>query len=320
MKIGVFTPLLKNLPFTDMLDFVAKAGIEMVELSTGNYAGSAHCNPDELLASETARREFRSALMERGIGISGFSCHGNPIHPDPDFARSNDEVFRKTVLLAEKLGVPVINQFSGCPGGGPEDKHPNWVTCTWPNDFKDILAWQWEEAVIPYWRDASQYAADHGVKLALEMHPGFVVYNPATLLRLRKAVGPIIGANFDPSHLFWQGIDPIAAIKALRGAIHHFHAKDTAFDAQNTAVNGVLDTTPYGNIAERSWVFRTVGYGHGLSTWKAIVSALRTVGYDYVLSIEHEDGLASVNEGLLKAVACLKECIFTEPIAESWWE
>ena len=320
MKVGLLTALFNDMPLTDVLDFAAGSGIEMVELGTGNYPGAVHCNPDELLPSKTKRDEFSSALSQRGIAVSGLSCHGNPIHPDPDFARSNDEAYRKTVLLAEKLGVPVVNLFSGCPGGGPEDRRPNWVTCTWPNDYKDILAWQWEEVVLPYWRDAGQFASDHGVKLAFEMHPGFVVYNTATLLRLRREIGPVIGANFDPSHLFWQAIEPVAAIRALRGAIYHVHAKDTAIDRQNTAINGVLDTTPYSNIAERSWVFRTVGYGHGVLEWKGIVSALRTGGYDYVLSIEHEDGLASKKEGLLKAVACLRECVLTEAAPQSWWE
>ena len=320
MKIGVLTAPFKQMSFEDMLDSVAGAGIEMVELGTGNYGGAPHCDVDALLGSERARERFHAALSKRGLSVSGLSCHGNPLHPDRDFARADDEVYRKTVRLAEKLDLPVVNLFAGCPGGAPGDSRPNWVTCTWPNDFKDILAYQWEEVTIPYWLEAGRFAEDHGVNLAFEMHPGFVVYNTATLLRLREAVGPVIGANFDPSHLFWQGIDPIVSIKALRGAIYHTHAKDTALDAQNVAVNGVLDTTPYGRIAERSWVFRSVGYGHGASTWKAIVSALRTVDYDYVMSIEHEDGLASISEGLLKAVACLKECTLSEPVGESWWE
>jgi sugar phosphate isomerase/epimerase len=153
------------------------------------------------------------------------------------------------------------------------------------------------------------------------MHPGFMVYNPETLLRLRESAGPGIGANYDPSHLVWQGIDPIEAIKVLgkHNAIHHVHAKDVYLDPSNIRVNGVLDTKPYHMVSDRSWTFRSVGYGMGELEWKKFVSALRVAGYDYVLSIEHEDSLASSKEGLLKAVQTLKNCVFSEPAGEIWW-
>ena len=170
--------------------------------------------------------------------------------------------YQNAVLLAEKLGVKRIVGFSGCPGGSPQDRTPNWVTCAWPDDYQKILDYQWEQVLIPYWREAASFAAAHGVeKIALEMHPGFCVYNPETLLRLRTAVGPLIGANFDPSHLFWQGVDPVAAIRYLGDAIYFFHAKDTRLDALNGGVNGVLDTKRFTRERERSWLFRTVGYG-----------------------------------------------------------
>ena len=174
--------------------------------------------------------------------------------------------------------------------------------------------------LIPYWREAVAFAAAHGVgKIALEMHPGFCVYNPETLLQLRKAVGPLIGANFDPSHLFWQGIDPVAAIRRLGDAVYFVHAKDTRLDSVNCPVNGVLDTKPYRDEVHRSWIFRTVGYGHGLPLWRDIMSNLRLVGYDGVISIEHEDSLMSVNEGLQKAIAFLKEAMMFEGTTEMWW-
>jgi len=154
------------------------------------------------------------------------------------------------------------------------------------------------------------------------MHPGFVVYNNEGLLRLRDAAGPEIGANFDPSHMFWQGIDPLVAIKELAaaGALFHVHAKDTFLDAGNIARNGVLDTKDYGRFLDRSWTFRTVGYGQGERVWRDIVSILRTVGYDHVLSIEHEDGLLSTDEGLEKAVQFLDGIMFKQPNqTEMWW-
>ena len=231
-----------------------------------------------------------------------------------------DKDFRNAVLLAEKVGVDTVVAFSGCPGGCAEDKTPNWVTCPWPDDFLAILEYQWNEVLIPYWKEAGAFAEAHGVKIAFEMHPGFCVYNPETLMKLRAAVGPVIGANFDPSHLVWQGIDAVAAIRYLGDAIYHFHAKDTKIDALNTARIGVLDTKHYSDEVNRAWVFRSVGYGHDMQWWRDVVSNLRLVGYDKVRSIEHEDSLTSIDEGLSKAVAFLKDAIlFDEKPGKMSW-
>jgi len=226
---------------------------------------------------------------------------------------------RSTIRLAEQLEVPVVVTFSGCPGDCEDAKHPNWVTAPWPPEFLDILEWQWEKKAIPYWSRTAQFAADHGVKIALEAHPGFVVYNVESALRLRKATSPNLGVNFDPSHFFWQGVDVPAAIRALGDSIFHVHAKDVALDPHNVAINGVIDTKTYRQMAERSWLFRSVGWGHDELEWKRIVSALRLAGYDYVMSIEHEDALASVDEGLRAAVDCLSRVILTEPPVQAWW-
>ncbi|WHY68072.1 sugar phosphate isomerase/epimerase [Neobacillus sp. SuZ13] len=322
MKIGVFTPLYQNLPFEEMLDKLAAMGVEAVELGTGNYPGNHHCNPDELLESPEKRKSFLRALETRGLTISGLSCHGNPLHPNVNIAQESHDVWRKTVLLAELLEVPVINGFSGCPGDHISAKNPNWVTCSWPPEYLEVLNWQWNEVVIPYWKEEAKFAKEHGIQqIAFEMHPGFVVYNPETLLKLREHAGENIGANFDPSHLVWQGIDPVEAIKNLgrENAIFHFHAKDTYLDQANIKINGVLDTKHYSQILDRSWTFRSVGYGSDEKMWKDIVSALRAVGYDYVISIEHEDMLASTDEGLCKAITLLKGAIFKEKITEMWW-
>ena len=302
-----------------MLDHVAGMGLQAVELGTGAWPGDAHCKPKELLESRTKVQAFRKSVESRGLIISGLSCHGNPLHPDKAIAGEFDRIYRDTIRLASELEVPVVNLFSGCPGDSDQSKYPNWVTCVWPPDFEAVLKWQWDEKVIPYWEEAGKFASDQGVKLAFEMHPGFTVYNPETLLRLRKAVGPVIGANFDPSHLFWQGIEPVAAIRALHGAIYHVHAKDTYIDRANTAVNGVLDTKPYSDLVQRSWYFRTVGFGHDQLAWRNLVSALRLVGYDYVLSIEHEDAMLSIDEGFTRAITFLKDVLLTEQPAAMWW-
>jgi sugar phosphate isomerase/epimerase len=243
------------------------------------------------------------------------------VHPDPAVAASYEKDFVNAILLAEKLGVPVVNTFSGCPGGAPGDKTPNWVTCPWPEDFTATLEYQWNDVLIPYWKEKAAFARAHNVKIALELHPGFCVYNTKTLLRLREACGPEIGANLDPSHLIWQGMDLCTVIRELgkAGAIFHFHAKDTYVDPINTAMNGVLDTEHYGKELNRSWIFRTVGYGHGVDFWKAVISELRLAGYDYAISIEHEDSLMSSNEGLNKAIACLKDVLIFEDKGEMFW-
>lgn len=313
MKLGVFNPILGGLPFEEAMAYLAQNGVQAVEVGCGGFPGKAHCDPAVLLADEEKLEAFRAVFEKNHLEIAALSAHGNPVHPNPEIAQRYRDDFRNAVLLAEKLGVDRIIAFSGCPGGSPEDKTPNWVTCAWPEDFPQILDYQWNEVLIPYWRETAAFAAAHGIrKIALEMHPGFCVYNPSSLMRLRDAVGPLIGANFDPSHLFWQGIDPVAAIRYLGDAIYFFHAKDTQIDPINCPVNGVLETRKFNRERERSWIFRTVGYGHDALTWKNIVSALRLAGYDDVLSIEHEDSLMTPNEGLQKAIAFLKEVLVFE--------
>ncbi|MGQ0735655.1 MAG: sugar phosphate isomerase/epimerase family protein [Acidobacteriota bacterium] len=321
MKLGVFTPVFASLDVDQMLAKVRSLEkIQAIELGTGCWPGRAHLDDlGELIDDPRRVTTYRQKVTDAGLTISALSCHGNPMHPDPALARADDTVLRQTVRLAAKMSVPTVVTFSGCPGDSDEAKHPNWVTTPWPPEFLDILDWQWERRAVPYWTDLARFAADHGVTLALEAHPGFLVYNVETMLKLRAAVGPVVGINFDPSHLFWQGVEIPAAIRALGEAIFHVHAKDVAFDRQNVAVNGVIDVKSYRRMNERSWLFRSVGWGHDELEWKRIVSALRLAGYDYVISIEHEDALASVDEGLQTAVDLLSRVILTQPPVEAWW-
>jgi sugar phosphate isomerase/epimerase len=318
MKVGVFTPLLSQLPLSLVLARLRDLQIDTVELGTGNYPGDAHCN---LNALEDAQRlnDFRNVLTDHGFSISALSCHGNALHPDAARAAHDRDVSRRTILLAEKLGIPVVVDFSGCPGDSPQATQPNWVTCPWPPDYLDVLKWQWDEVVTPYWVEHGKFAADHGVRIAIEMHPGFVVYSPETMLRLRAIAGPSVGCNFDPSHLFWQNIDPIAAVRVLGDAIFHVHAKDTQLYPANLPRTGVLDTKPYTDERNRGWLFRTCGYGHGAEWWKEFVSTLRMFGYDNVLSIEHEDSLLSAEEGLKQAAAFLNNLVIREQPGAAWW-
>ena len=321
MKLSVLANLYGTKSLDETLSILAGLGIDTVEIGAGGYPGKAHCDPKALLADPQKLAEFVATFEKYGVRICALAAHGNALHPNKEIAAQFDRDFRNAVLLAEKLSVDTVITFSGCPGDSDGSKYPNWVTCPWPEDFLKILDWQWNEKLIPYWREAGAFAKSHGVShIAFEMHPGFCVYNPETLLKLRAAVGDVIGANFDPSHLIWQGIDPVAAIRALSGAIYHVHAKDTKIDTYNTAVNGVLDTKHYGDELHRSWIFRTVGYGNGEAYWRDLVSNLRLVGYDRVLSIEHEDSLMTIDEGLCKAVAFLKDIIIKEekPTTMSW--
>ena len=322
MKLGVLTVALGDMSLDAACKFLSEQGVQMVEIGCGGFPGTAHCNAAELLADENKQKEFLDTIHKYGLEISALSAHGNAVHPDKAIAKKFDQDLTNAILLAEKLGVPVVNTFSGCPGGSPEDKTPNWVTCPWPDDFSEILEYQWNDVLIPYWKEKVAFAKAHNVhKIALELHPGFCVYNTRSLLKLREAVGPEIGANLDPSHLIWQGMDLIAVIRELgkANAIFHFHAKDTKVDAINTAVNGVLDTQHYSEELTRSWIFRSVGYGHGEDYWKAIASELRLAGYDYAISIEHEDSLMSGKEGLLKAIGCLKNSLIFEDRGNMYW-
>ncbi len=318
MKVGVLTALFADLSFDQVIEKLKGLGIDTVELGTGNYPGGPHCKLS-MLESKTELKEFKQKLADNGITISALSCHGEPLHPNSAIAKAAQEVNRKTILLAEKLGVPVVIDFSGCPGDSDKAKYPNWVVSPWPPHYQELLAWQWEKKIIPYWSKRTKFAENHGVKIALEMHPGFSVYSPETMLKLRAACGKNIGANYDPSHMFWQGIDPIAAIRVLGPAIFHVHAKDTQIYPYNLPKCGVLDMKMYTDEANRGWIFRTVGYGHDEGWWREFVSTLRMFKYDYVMSIEHEDSLMSADEGFTKAVRFLQPIVIQQKAGVAFW-
>ncbi|MBQ4074202.1 MAG: sugar phosphate isomerase/epimerase [Clostridia bacterium] len=320
MKLSVLAVALADRSLDEALKFLKDRGVQQVEVGCGGYPGKAHCDPAVLLKDEEKLQQFIDTFKKYDLSIAALSTHGNPVHPKKEIAKAYHDDFVNAVLLAEKLGVDRIVTFSGCPGGSPVDQQPNWVTCAWPPEYQEILEYQWNDVLIPYWKETAAFAAQHGIKkIAFEMHPGFCVYNPETMLKIRSAVGDILGANFDPSHLFWQGIDPVRAIRELGDAIHFFHAKDTAIDQYNVAANGVLDSKHFSDIKKRAWVFRTIGYGHDAKVWKDMMSALRIVGYDGPISIEHEDGLMSGEEGLSKAIEFLKGVLIYDAPGEMYW-
>ena len=314
MKLCVLANLFGDIPLDDVLSKLEALGVEAAEIGAGGYPGKCQCDPDILLNDDEKCREFLDCFDKHNIKLAALAAHGNPVHPDPEIAEVYDRELKNAILMAEKVGVDTVITFSGCPGGAPGDKMPNWAICSWPTEFTRVLEYQWKEVLIPYWTNMVEFAEKHHVpRIAFEMHPGFCVYNPETLMKLREACGPVIGANLDPSHLVWQGCEPAAVIRYLGDAIYHVHAKDTKIDPINSPAIGNLDTKHYTLEKERAWVFRTVGYGHGEDWWREFVSQLRLVGYDRVLSIEHEDSLMTREEGLEKACRFLQRIMIREP-------
>jgi sugar phosphate isomerase/epimerase len=307
MKIGLLTGPLGDRDRRAAFIAAAELGFEAVELGTGEFTTDFHADLARLAAEEAARRDLRRDLDEAGVSLAALSCHGNPLHPNAEYAARADRVFRETVDVAAAMGVDAVNVFSGCPGDPDGGDYPNWIVSTWPEYFGELLEWQWREVVIPYWTQAAAYAGLRGVRIAIEMHPGNVVFNVETLLRLRAAVGAGIGANFDPSHLWWQGMEPLVALRAVgeAGALFNVHAKDTHLDLAEVARTGVLapGSTPGSKLP---WQFTTLGHGHGLTFWRQFVNELRSLGWDGALCVEHEDELAPALEALTRSVEVLK--------------
>ena len=320
MDIGVHTPPLADESLEGALSYLSGIGVDAIEPGVGGHPGEDHLPREKHLDDDGAQQEVKNLLEEYDMRISALATHNNPLHPDGERAAEADTELLEAIELAAQLDIGVVTCFSGLPAGGPNDEVPNWITAPWPPEHDEALAYQWERAT-DYWGEIEAYADEYGVDIAIEMHPNMLVYEPHGMARLREETGDRIGANFDPSHLYWQGITISDAIRYLgeRDAIHHFHAKDTKIYEAQAREKGVLDTTAYDDEPNRSWLFRSVGYGHGESHWKDIVSTLRMVGYDGALSIEHEDSLTSSREGLEKAVDLLERAIFETEPGEAYW-
>jgi sugar phosphate isomerase/epimerase len=307
MKIGMLTDSLGHMDLDAMLDASAELGIAWLEFACGNWSSAPHIQLDAMVQSEATRGEFRAKLADRGLSISALNCSGNPLHPGAEGERQH-AVTLKTFELARLLGVNRVVMMSGLPGG-PGDANPNWITTEWPPECLRILQYQWDEKLIPYWKDLVAVARNAGVEqICLELHGHQAVYNPYTLTRLRDAVGETVGANYDPSHPLWMGADPLLAVRALGSAIYYVHAKDTRVEP-GAAIDGTLEIRPSSNVRERTWNYVTLGYGHGEAWWRQFCAALHMAGYDDVLSIEHEDSTMSPLEGVRKSVALLKDVI-----------
>jgi sugar phosphate isomerase/epimerase len=320
MHLGAISTVFVSLPLRDAAQRMRQLGLGSIEIGTGGFFPKNHCDPAQLLSSESALTQFKETLAEAGLEISAFAMHGEPLHPDPAISQAYDRDFRDTCALARKLGVTRMTLLSGLPEAVPGDKSPNWILYPYPPRNMEMHKWQWEERLIPYWKEHGKIAEDHGVRLCFEMHPVDMVYKPEELLRLRDAVGPVVGCNLDPSHLFWQGMDILEVIRLLGRIIYHVHAKDSRVDPHNVRVNGILDAKDFQIRAHRSWIFRTAGYGHPEAFWRDFVSTLRLVGYDDVLSVEHEDPLIDPIEGFELAVKVLRNVLVEKPPSRLWYE
>ncbi len=317
MRLGVFASgVFHNLLFEEMLDFVRSRGVEALEFGTGNYPGDVFVKPAQFLTDVRQQKAFLQAVESRGMFISAFSAQGNPLHPNKTIAQQHHDTLILTIDLAQQMGVPVVNCFSGNPGAPDSALYPNFAYVYWPPEYQEILKWQWEQKVIPYWRELGGYAASRGVKIGIEMHEGFTVHAPADVLKLRQAVGEVIGCSFDASHLWTQGINPVEAAKILgfAGAIYHVSTKDMIFSEDNLNLYGLLDPKPQEQPQYRAWYYRTIGYGHDLKTWSDIISTLQLIGYNGGFHIEQHDPLIEGLEGFTKAARNLRRLLIRSPM------
>ncbi|GAA4406021.1 sugar phosphate isomerase/epimerase family protein [Tsukamurella soli] len=317
MQLGLITDSVGSKTLDEALDLAAELRLDTVEIATGNWSEAPHADLDTLVSDAGARRALTDAVTSRGLTLSALNANGNQLHPVDGPA--HDRVVRRSIDVAADMGVPTVVLMSGLPAGGRDERTPNWITTSWPPETLDMLDYQWNEVAIPYWQDLADHARKRGVRLAVEMHGRQLVFNVATLHRLREAVGAdVVGANLDPSHLMWMGADIIDVVAALGPAIFHVHAKDARIEPRNLAVNGIHDALPPAQAAQRSWNYVTLGLGNpgGATFWAEFVYALRRVGYQGPLNIEHEDVLVGAEEGVRKSAALLHSAVLRD--APDW--
>ena len=324
MKLGAYTACLHDRSLPDTLKILGECGLTSAEINAGGFVPAPHLPIQQILASAGAREDYLGQFEQAGIALTGLNVNGNPLNPLPDVGPKHAEDLRRAIEVAGRLGVRRVVAMSGLPGSDPAARYPSWVVNPWDSQYLDVLDYQWQEVAVPFWREIDARARDAGVKVCIEMHPHNIVFNPPTLERLVNEIGATnVGAEMDPSHLFWQGIDPVAAIERLGSLVYHAAAKDTLIHQENCRVYGVLDDRHARAPAEQNpvnlggrntltrwpddaaWEFVAVGRGHDVDFWVRFLRALHAVDPDIAVNIEHEDRAFDQVEGLRQAAETL---------------
>jgi sugar phosphate isomerase/epimerase len=326
MKLGAYTACLHDKPVEEALQILRDLGLDSAEINSGGFLPAVHLPIEDVRSSAAARDEYLGLFAAAGVALTALNCNGNPLHPDPDVREKHARDLRESIDIAALLGVKRIVTMSGLPGTNVEATLPAWSVLPWDSAYLDSRDYQWNEVAIPFWKDIDARARAADVRIAIEMHPHNVVYNPATMLRLAEQINAThVGAEMDPSHLFWQGIDPILAIEALGGLVYNAAAKDVRIN-EAAKVNGVLDDR-FGRVApdapgvvslggrytlsawpeNSSWDFVAVGRGHDVAYWRRFLQALEKVDPDMAVNIEHEDQELDQLDGLRYAAQTLLE-------------
>lgn len=320
MKLGVISQNFMQFEFDEGLRQAHSLGFKAMEVGACGLWGTTYCDRQKLLANPGEIRRWLDAFAANELEISALGAHGAPLTPNKKAAAEYSAQFRQTCELMGKTGIQRLTLLAGLPEGAEGDTAPNWVSfAEWPF-LRDVLEWQWEKRLLPYWREHAQIASDNGVTLCFEMHGGDMIYNPPALMRLRNELGPVAACNFDIAHMWYQSIDPVEAVRYLGAAIQHVHVKDTRIHAANARLKGLLDTTNIEQPAQRSWTYTLAGWGHDASIWRDFVSTLRLIGYNHVLSVEMECEYIQVEEGLEKSVDFLQPMILEHTPGRKWWE
>jgi sugar phosphate isomerase/epimerase len=327
MKLGVYTAVLHDRPLREALVTIRSLGLVGAEINAGGFLPNPHLPVEGLLGGRVEPGEYLQVFDEAGVELTGLNVNGNPLHADPEVGPEDAEDLRRAIRIAALLGVPRVVTMSGLPAAHPGGRWPAWHVNPWDSGYLDSLDYQWGDVAVPFWREIDAMARDHDVKVCIEMHPQNLVFNPPTLQRLvDKTHATHVGAEMDPSHLFWQGIDPIAAIDYLGDLVFHAAAKDTRINPA-CAIYGVLDDrftripssehpTGLGGRhtvtrwpQDSSWDFVAVGRGHDVEFWSRFLGALRRVDTDMAVNIEHEDTELGQLEGLEVAATTLHAAI-----------
>jgi sugar phosphate isomerase/epimerase len=319
MDLGLVLVCYFDRSWEQALDAVVAQGLRYVEPCGGGHIPKVHYDPQRLAADSEALAEFRESITSRGLEICALATHGNPVHPDPDRARAHHDDFVASCRVAAELGVGVVDVISGCPGGSPTDRSPNWIINSIYPDFKNAYEWQWNERLIPHWKAAAEIAESYGVRISVEPHGGDSVYNLQTFLRLRDAIGPTIGANVDPSHLFWMGIDVMQFIDRLGDAIIFAHAKDVSIDENVVRRDGLVPGTDFDDWENKSWAYRAIGFGHSELFWRDYVIALRRAGYDGAVAIEIEEPYLTTDDAVTLSVELMRRVTPRQGPPEGNW-